>query len=232
MAVKVIDNIERKEDRKYEFYLPWVDTEVQKMLVKHGHRISLVPDSGWDIALFTGGADICPLLYGEKLHDSSCINVNRDLQEVAFYKTLHKKRMKVGICRGGQLLNVMSGGRLWQDVNNHGDKDGHLVKLWNSDDLVRMSSRHHQMMVPASDAVMLGFARMSTSKISDAFGTRVFSAPGHDPEMLYYEAEHSLCFQPHPEDADAAETTRVFFEMIDYLWNDDYHVEALKDEEW
>jgi len=230
MAVKVKDSIqiEKIEGRKYTFFLPWPDVDVQRMLVRNGHTISLIKDNPWDIALFTGGADVCPLLYGEKMHDTSYINVHRDLIEIAFYMSLHKKRMKVGICRGAQLLNVLSGGRLYQHVNMHGNSDGHLVKIWNSDDLIRMTSRHHQMMIVASDACLLSFARESTHKISEAFGDKQITQPEYDPEIVYYESTHSLCFQPHPEDENAEETTKAFFDMIDMCWSDIFKQEALE----
>lgn len=229
---KVIKAEKEPEDREFTFYLPWDDPQVRRMIVKEGHKVSMVEDADWDIALFTGGPDICPLLYGEKMDETTNIHITRDLREIQFYKGLHHRRMKVGICRGAQLLNVLSGGRLWQDVNGHARKDGHLVKVYDSQALIRMSSRHHQMMIPASNAMILGSASESTRKQSETKGVEertVAQLSFSDPEIIYYEYTHSLCFQPHPEDEDDM-CRKKFFEYISLCWSDAFYQQSMT--EW
>jgi GMP synthase-like glutamine amidotransferase len=219
----------------YRFYLPQFDREVQEMLIRRGHTIALKESQDWDIALFTGGADICPLLYGEKMLEGTNCNIPRDLREVSFFKSLHPKRMKVGICRGAQLLNVLSGGRLWQDVNNHAN-GGHEMDLFSTNKLITVSSRHHQMMIPTAEAWVMASSAEATMRMNSTLGRVIYTseqlekAGNPDPEVVYYGNTHSICFQPHPEDTDVPECTEFFFECIETLWSDKMHEESQK--EW
>jgi len=65
--------------------------------------------------VFTGGADVSPFMYGEKKLSVTCNDEHRDEQEKLFFER-YTKVPKVGICRGGQFLNVMNGGKMWQHV--------------------------------------------------------------------------------------------------------------------
>ncbi|MEG1270537.1 MAG: type 1 glutamine amidotransferase [Ruthenibacterium sp.] len=69
--------------------------------------------------VFPGGADINPLLYGEEktaLCEELC--PARDTMEPALLKlVLAAKKPVLCICRGLQLLNVVCGGTLYQDIN-------------------------------------------------------------------------------------------------------------------
>jgi len=237
MAVKVSETAAaaKPAKEKFTFYLPVYDKLVQKMLVDHDHKIVLDPNAEYDVALFAGGPDICPILYGEKLLDPTYLNINRDLAEISFFKTLHPARLKVGICRGAQLLNVMSGGTLWQDVNNHHTKVGHHVTNSIGDDYIA-SSRHHQQMIPGPDAWVIGWANLSTMKRNHALGVKQYnesfisnSSIPHDPEVIYYANTNSICFQPHPEDDRFPECTRAFFEYIGWMWSEKQHTQSLKD---
>jgi putative glutamine amidotransferase len=71
-----------------------------------------------DGILFTGGADIAPLYYGENpIKQISTVYANRDEQELAMFKRAYKINKPIfGICRGNQLINVALGGTLYQDI--------------------------------------------------------------------------------------------------------------------
>ena len=80
------------------------------------------------IVCFTGGEDVNPELYGEKPLKGTHFSRDRDGVEAYYYgEALSAGKPMVGICRGGQFLNVMNEGKLWQDVNNHGVYQGHAV---------------------------------------------------------------------------------------------------------
>ena len=68
--------------------------------------------------LFTGGQDVSPDLYGETaspLCGAAC--VQRDVLEKKIFLWACKKDIPVfGICRGIQLINVLLGGKLYQDL--------------------------------------------------------------------------------------------------------------------
>lgn len=71
-----------------------------------------------DGVLFTGGADIDPALYGHKpTKHLGETNPLRDVYEPFLYRMAYENDMPVlGICRGIQLINVMHGGTLYQDI--------------------------------------------------------------------------------------------------------------------
>ena len=68
--------------------------------------------------LFTGGNDIDPRLYGEEPSEKSVdVSVFRDQTEVQLMKwALEEGKPILCICRGMELLNVVNGGTLYQDV--------------------------------------------------------------------------------------------------------------------
>ncbi|MCD8012877.1 MAG: gamma-glutamyl-gamma-aminobutyrate hydrolase family protein [Lachnospiraceae bacterium] len=71
-----------------------------------------------DGLLMTGGQDVSPALYneqrGEKCGVSCC---ERDVLEAALYaNALEQDKPVLGICRGIQLINVLQGGTLYQDL--------------------------------------------------------------------------------------------------------------------
>ncbi|MCD8099530.1 MAG: gamma-glutamyl-gamma-aminobutyrate hydrolase family protein [Oscillospiraceae bacterium] len=71
-----------------------------------------------DGLLMTGGHDVSPALYGEtpkKTCGAQC--EKRDSMESALYKrALECGKPVLGICRGIQLINVLQGGTLYQDL--------------------------------------------------------------------------------------------------------------------
>lgn len=156
-----------------------------------------------DIVQFTGGADVSPHLYGEVNVRSWC-DANRDIYEQKIFKQVLKMGLPmVGICRGGQFLNVMNGGKMWQHVDGHAIGGTHGVYDYELDKHFQCTSTHHQMMRPAvnSDVRLVGGA-------SDNRATVFVNEEGSfvendwydaDCEVLFYPTTNCLCFQPHPE---------------------------------
>ena len=119
----------------------------------------------FDGFLLTGGHDVSPALYGEKPIDAcGKTSKERDSLETAVFKaarTLDKPML--GICRGIQLINVLMGGTLYQDiplqypskVNHHGrppyDQPVHGIDIIKGTPLyeccgahMEVNSYHHQ----------------------------------------------------------------------------------------
>ena len=73
---------------------------------------------GCDGLLLTGGHDISPALYGqEKKQTCGALCQARDKLEQALYRRAVERDMGVlGICRGIQMVNVLEGGTLYQDL--------------------------------------------------------------------------------------------------------------------
>jgi putative glutamine amidotransferase len=119
--------------------------------------------------LISGGGDIHPSLWdeAEPVHPTAEVDAERDAQEIPLVKAAWEQGIPIlGICRGGQILNVALGGSLIQDVpeyfscetsrHHHGSADTpdlhHSVAVTHGSRLasllgthkVRVNSRHHQ----------------------------------------------------------------------------------------
>ena len=138
-----------------------------------------------DGVLLTGGADVDPQHYGatERHETVKNINADRDAYEIALAREALKRDMPLlAICRGVQLLNVVAGGTLVQDIPSHRPTDvvhgqrepntstPHTVRVQPGSRLAALlgpdasrdlpvNSRHHQCV----DAVAPGFVASATA---------------------------------------------------------------------
>lgn len=77
----------------------------------------------FDGLLITGGDDVDPSLYGEEV--GHCWPGAKDLEEtdIALYKGFKEAHKSIfGICRGIQMMNVIEGGTLIQDISSYDAK--------------------------------------------------------------------------------------------------------------
>lgn len=151
-----------------------------------------------NLVVFTGGADVSANLYGDKAHATTGNDPRRDAEEEQkFLQAMKLGIPMVGICRGGQFLNVMSGGRMYQHVTRHcGDHD--ITDLTTGETLL-VSSTHHQMMMPSEQGQLVASSHLGGSR--EWYDGEVFKRDisDEDIEVVYYEHTNCLCFQPHPE---------------------------------
>ena len=128
------------------------------------------------------------------------------------------RQMAIGVCRGGQFLNVMNGGTMWQHVSGHTGthKIVDVTGLTDGKE-INVTSTHHQMMIPSesSPGEILAYADdLSSNHQTDS--KRIHD--GIDVEVIYYERTKSLCFQPHPEYPYAPkECTKYFFDLVELV---------------
>jgi gamma-glutamyl-gamma-aminobutyrate hydrolase PuuD len=172
-----------------------------------------------DLVLFTGGEDVDPSLYGEPHLKRTRSNLSRDTKETAIYRgALDRGLPMVGICRGGQFLNVMNGGKLWQHVTNHTAQHLAYVQIppfqkGKKPRVISVTSTHHQMMIPGPDACVLLTARNSYER--NSVGVTTIGLPDDDDpdiEAVFYDKTDCLCFQPHPEFPNAPADCVNFFD--------------------
>ena len=119
-----------------------------------------------DGLIITGGNfDISPKLYGQKSHNSRNIKDLRTNFEISICKIfLESTKPILGICGGEQLMNVVCGGTLIQDIQksntkaleheqtNPRDQVSHIVKVVDNTSLkkivkksiISVNSAHHQ----------------------------------------------------------------------------------------
>lgn len=155
--------------------------------------------------LFTGGHDVSPALYGQPASGQceACCQERDEMETILFSLIFEQDKPALGICRGIQLINVLMGGTLYQDLPTehpssviHRQKppynvpahkveiipDGPLHSLLGCDSLM-VNSCHHQ----AIRRLAPGLSSMAVS--SDGLIEAVCA-----PEKTYLQA-----IQWHPE---------------------------------
>lgn len=206
--------------KKYKVYLVNYDREINDMF-RYSADFEVVNSSSYnpDILVFDGGPDVSPELYGEKPIPGTHPDKNKEAWNDKFWGDF-PNTLKVGICFGGQYLNVKSGGAMFQDVNNHGRTHKlinllDMTKYFPAGSKVTVTSTHHQMMIPGEGGEVLAIANEATvfKSGSDRENPKV------DTEVIWYPKTKSLCFQPHPEYlSQAAIGTRdYFFTLLRYF---------------
>jgi gamma-glutamyl-gamma-aminobutyrate hydrolase PuuD len=154
-----------------------------------------------DLVQFTGGSDVTPALYGEK-NTASDNSEPRDLMEIGVFGVAMAENIPMaGICRGGQFLNVMCGGKMHQHVDGHATGKMHGI-ITIDGDVISVTSTHHQMMIPGDNAVVLATAKI----VGD-----------EDTEIVYYPNDSVFCFQPHPEFSNGS-CQDLYFNYLDKLF--------------
>jgi gamma-glutamyl-gamma-aminobutyrate hydrolase PuuD len=164
-----------------------------------------------DVIQFTGGEDVNPSLYGEAVHPTTYFSRDRDELCIELFQIGKANNIPMaGICRGGQFLNVINGGKMFQDCDGHGVFGTHKATIRESGLIVDVTSTHHQIMRPSEDGIVLLEAEKLgnykehitlNKELSDKWMVWNNNT-ADDIESVYYEASNSLCYQPHPEYCD------------------------------
>lgn len=170
-----------------------------------------------DMVQFIGGADVSPSIYGQPRHKTTRPNLTRDRAEMIMFNWCKRNGIPTaGICRGGQFLNVMCGGALWQHVNNH-DKGNHIATDVESGRAFTVTSTHHQMMIPGPDSVDVLIATHIASfkeKMNKNGNEVTVYNDKVDREAIAYPSQKVFCFQPHPEFNPLGDTADLYFNYL------------------
>ena len=150
-----------------------------------------------DGVIFSGGPDLDPSYYGETVWNETVeIDTLRDVSDLMLMRAaLASKKPIMAICRGEQLMNVVLGGTLIQDiptqvdtlVNHNGawhrigvEKGSVLYRLFETDSLTVNSSHHQAVKAPAP-------------------GIRVTASADDGIIEAYEYGDQVIAFQFHPE---------------------------------
>jgi carbamoylphosphate synthase small subunit len=181
------------------------------------------------IIIWNGGADI-----GTEIYNAQTIvpgvpfkMSSRDEEEIELFNRFKNSPdiLKLGICRGAQLLCCLNGGRLWQDVNKHG-YDHEMIDLTTNEVLTVTSTHHQQMYVDhCENGKIIGIANCSTIKYGFPIGRYNVTnsekiSRGTDVEIVWYKDTTTLCIQGHPEYVPNSRFADYTFELIERCWND------------
>ena len=154
--------------------------------------------SGFNCIVFTGGADVDPYLYGQKIHPFTFTSKGRDDAELEVAeKAIELNIPLVGICRGAQLLSVVSGDTLIQHVTGHLGR--HYIVTNDRKHLYNVTSTHHQMM-RGELGCMLAYSYENRSDCYEDGDENEYKANFNlEPEVIWYKDTKALCVQFHPE---------------------------------
>lgn len=185
-----------------------------------------------DGIVFSGGNDLEPGLYNKEVTRAHDLDAPRDTHEVELMKmALAAHKPVLGICRGMQLLNVVRGGSLYQDiieeVPNAKNHDGHHKDL--TGPLV-----HNLAIIPDSNlAKILGTVEIQSNSyhhqaVKDVGEGLIVSAHAEDGIIEGIEdmrEGYVMAVQPHPEStkiANKSEWNRLFESFITAASNDNH----------
>jgi len=148
----------------------------------------------YDLVIFTGGSDISPRLYGEKNTHSYC-NIGRDERELEIFTLCLKYGIKMfGVCRGHQLLNALSGGKLVQDLRTFKESHGgyHELIITEPDSVIggiytEVNSIHHQGV--DKPGINLNITSTYKGVIESVESDNILSVQWHPEFMLDSQAE-------------------------------------------
>lgn len=193
-------------------YVVGYDKEITSMFYDKGYGITTTQKQA-DIICFKGGWDIDPSLYNQKRNKEARVSVSfeDDRRDIAAWKMSEHPQIKVGICRGGQFLNVMNGGKLYQHVSGHSSTHSMIDTLKGRE--IRVSSSHHQMMIPTQSGEVLAYSEGIGYSFMDEKAT--VERPEIEPEVVWYQGTRSLCYQGHPEWDMPVEHREYFFELLE-----------------
>lgn len=158
-----------------------------------------------DGLLAPGGHDIAPELYGEQIDEACGIyTLYEDDYDMELIKeAVSQKKPVFGICRGMQIINVLYGGTLYQDIptqyseellhtrvtpdeeNFHTvdiEKNSYLAKVLGVTEAVQVNTSHHQAVKDVAEGFVV------TAK-----------APDGIIEAIENTDASVLCVQWHPE---------------------------------
>lgn len=209
-------------------FVTWDDPLVKHMFKEKGWEIETDFSKPFDLLCLPGGIDINPFLYGERPTHTKFFNTRRDNCEIKYWKGVPSTLPKVGICRGAQLGNILCGGSLWQNVDNHMGK--HMVKDFAFTDRWKyliVSSDHHQMCRITDDALLLAAGKASTKKEAESdhksYGIQVGYNAYEDPEAFYYDNFNFLGVQFHPEYTPFKQCREYFWDLVDECFSKDLY---------
>ena len=175
------------------------------MINDHNILTALLPRL--DGLLLPGGIDLHPSRYGEEVHPlTEVADLELDEFEITLASWAFQQDIPVlGVCRGMQLINVVLGGTLFQDIDDqYTDSIAHSHRDWS-----RAHLAHHIIVEPGSRMdTILGTREVMVNSLhhqaikEPGKGVRVTGhAPDGVPELIEVSGyRFVMAAQSHPEE--------------------------------
>lgn len=179
----------------------------------------------YSLVLFTGGPDITPSLYGDESPSGLCkYNELRDNIEVVTYNYAKTHNIPmIGVCRGMQFLNVMTGGKMMHDVTGH-LHGSHVVEDRHGG-IFTTNSYHHQICIPDESTHIIAWSIKRKSRCYIGDNDMPVRYTGPEIEAIYNPEALVAGVQWHPEVAITcgmqAESVKWFRRLADILTEKD-----------
>ena len=163
-----------------------------------------------DAVVFSGGEDVEPARYGEDVWNETVeCDLIRDESDFLLAKAaLRQGKPILGICRGEQLLNVVLGGSLYQDIPSQipdnvghsgtthriGLEKGSALALVMGEDSLTVNSFHHQAIKEPASGIRI-IARAPDGVIEGFETPQVLAVQFHPEKMLREDDEWLPLFE-------------------------------------
>ncbi len=179
-----------------------------------------------DCIILTGGEDIDPSWYGEEAYELlETVNEERDLSDYWYCTVALELDMPVlATCRGMQLLNVVCGGTLYQDVPTQYESDieishrdpeeedfaYHNITISDADSLVA------QALGGAGEYEVDSWHHQAVKEVGEGLSVTAVAEDGIIEALEMEDATFVLAVQFHPEwmIQDVSEEYLTFFTML------------------
>lgn len=178
-----------------------------------------------DALVLAGGADVDPLLFLEEPQPKiGSTDPVRDAFELALIEEAwNQKKPIFGICRGLQLLNVASGGTLYQDISYYDDLEVNHIQLTTWDHathsiLIEEDSWLGEAM--GTEHVVNSYHHQAIKNIGDAFRPVAWSKDGLIEAIESIEkSQKTMAVQWHPEVLikTVPESLNIFKKFVDLI---------------
>lgn len=168
---------------------------------------------GIDGLIIVGGDDVDPRLYGEECKSGTGTVFKPRLDfERKLYREARRRRMPIfGICYGMQLINVLEGGTLFQDIRRDAKSTfRHRYKKWPFHRVEIDANSHLYEIVGQHRAMVHSDHHQAVCRLAPGFKPVAF-APDGIIEAIEDESRRIIAVQWHPERSLRSATTKRLF---------------------
>lgn len=176
-----------------------------------------------DAVVLTGGMDIPPDLYQQKLHYSTKVMspVRAGFEEKFIKAFVKSKKPVLGICLGMQFTNVLSGGSMFQDIPSMigkkvSHRNGEMYTNFHHVGIAR-GSRLEKILGTTSTRV-ISRHHQAVDRVAEIFAVAARSSDGVIEALERKDGPFGILVQWHPEsmkDADPEHRNRLFKALIE-----------------